>query len=90
MYWIETKEWEYLTIFNLTNPSILSSRVVNMVFEGLDTHAEITLNGNKIFDTDNMYRIWTADVKNILYTVNNTLSVYFRSAPVHDEEKAAE
>lgn len=84
MYWIETKEWEYLTIFNLTNPSILKSRVVNMVFEGLDTHAEITLNGVKVFDTDNMYRIYTADVKNILYTVNNTLSIYFRSAAIHD------
>ena len=35
-------------------------------FKGLDTHADVYLNDWQILTADNMFRGWTADVKNVL------------------------
>jgi len=43
-YWVEVLDWEYQTNFTVPD-DILSKSVVELVFEGLDTHANITLNG---------------------------------------------
>ena len=56
--------------------------MVELVFEGLDTHAKITLNEILIGSANNYHRTWSFDVKDILKVGDspNTLSVYFSSA----------
>lgn len=45
MYWIETLDWVYQMSFDLDpKKNILSSNVINLIFEGLDTHADVYLN----------------------------------------------
>ena len=39
-------------------PSILNQTVFELVFEGLDTFAEINLNGLLLGKTDNSFRTW--------------------------------
>ena len=48
-------------------------------FNGLDTVADIELNGRKLGSTDNMHRIWDFRVKDIIRKKANSLTVYFHS-----------
>lgn len=43
---------------------------LNLVFHGIDTAAEVTLNGERILTTDNMFTRYRVDVHGILKTKN--------------------
>jgi beta-mannosidase len=43
MYQLEDKDWEYSTHFTVP-ANILSKNIQNLIFEGVDTHADIYLN----------------------------------------------
>ncbi len=58
---------------------LLSHDRVYLRCDGLDTVAEITLNGKHLAETDNMHRMYRFDVKGLLRAGENTLSVLFRS-----------
>ena len=62
LLWISNHPWTYTTQFNVKG-SMLNQEVVELVFEGIDTYASVTLNGEKLFDADNMFRTWKVDVK---------------------------
>ena len=47
-----------------------------MVFEGLDTYADVWFNGEKIIHADNMFRTYSCDVKDLIKE-NNTIKVKF-------------
>eukprot|EP00347_Sterkiella_histriomuscorum_P013880 403363013 len=87
-YWIEVEDWEYKTQFKVSQ-DILNKQVVEMVFEGLDTHATVNLNGQDILKANNMHRTWVIDVKNVLSkdAINN-ITIHFNSAPLHDLQAA--
>ena len=51
-----------------------------MVFDGLDTYADVFLNGKLILQADNMFRGWTVDVKPFIKRTNNVLLIKFASA----------
>lgn len=70
--------------FDIANSAILQKDFVNLVFEGLDTHADITLNGVALFHADNMHRKWIVDSKTYLTLKNNVLAIHFYSAAIHD------
>lgn len=76
--WIDKEDWIYKTTFNLTHDWLSKDRIV-LDFKGLDTHADIYLNGVKILVADNMFRAWTIDVKEWLKLENNELKIYFHS-----------
>jgi beta-mannosidase len=59
-----------------------------LVFEGLDTYCDIYLNGNKILSTNNMFRRYEVNVKN-LFLVNN-ITLRFNSSAVMDVLKQKE
>lgn len=42
--WVDNTDWTYETNFTLTQ-AVLNRQVIEMVFEGLDTHTEVILNG---------------------------------------------
>jgi len=79
LQWIDDLNWIYETNFDL--PADISSSVpVMLVFEGLDTVAEIKLNGVKVGMTDNMFRQYDIDISSQLKQQNNELQVIFTSA----------
>ena len=76
LLWISNHPWTYATQFNV-NQKMLEEDVVELVFEGIDTYAEVYLNGEKLFDADNQFRIWKQDVKPLLKPQDNRLELLF-------------
>lgn len=87
--WISKKDWVYRTTFTLSAEE-LRIPGIDLVFEGLDTHASVTINGIEILKASNMFRTWEVPVKNILKAGQNTIEIYFRSPEDYNLEKAAE
>ena len=86
--WIAEKDWIYTRTFNVP-ASVLAEEQVLLRCEGLDTFATITLNGREIARTDNMYRTWEFDVKDVLVAGENRIQVYFASTLDYIAEKEA-
>jgi beta-mannosidase len=76
--WVGLSDWQYQTRFQV-DADTLGREHLELVFDGLDTLAQVTLNGQKILDADNMFRRWTVEVKPLLKRGANTLEVTFRS-----------
>jgi beta-mannosidase len=78
MQWIDKEDWEYKTTFDVDG-KVFSREHAVLVFEGLDTYADVVLNGDTIIRADNMFRRWDADVKGLLREKGNELTVHFYS-----------
>jgi len=76
--WIDKTDWEYKTTF-FVDGEILRREVAELEFEGLDTYAEVSVNGNTVLNADNMFRTWKADVKKYLKEGDNELHIVLRS-----------
>ena len=76
--WIDRESWEYRTILR-ADVALLSHARVELVFAGLDTFAEVFVNGQTVLFADNMFRSWRADVKAQLHAGDNVIVVRFRS-----------
>ena len=76
--WIGETDWEYKTVFEVS-PETLSNQNIELIFEGLDTYADVFLNGEKILSADNMFRTWDLNVKSILKAGQNELRIYFHN-----------
>lgn len=72
--WMGLSDWVYRTRFDV-DPATLARRHAELVFEGLDTFAEVYLNGHKLLDADNMFRRWAVSAKPWLHVGANTLEV---------------
>jgi beta-mannosidase len=79
--WIGKTDWEYQTTFRITQ-QLLAHKQVELVFEGLDTYAEVYLNDSLVLHADNMFRTWRVKTNN-LRMGDNTLKVVFRS-PINE------
>jgi len=78
LQWIGEENWDYKKTFTV-DAVVLQKKHVELVFDGLDTYAEVYLNGQLILSADNMFRQWRADVKKILKPKNQLL-IRFSSA----------
>ncbi|HEU0296792.1 MAG TPA: glycoside hydrolase family 2 protein [Anaerolineales bacterium] len=78
--WVAETDWEYCTTFQAA-PALLKEARQYLVCDGLDTLAEVSLNGILLGKTDNMYRQWKWDVTGALRAGANEISILF-SAPV--------
>ena len=76
--WVDKEDWIYETYFDLI-PDELKNTNVDLVFDGLDTYADVYLNDSLIIRADNMFRQWQAPVKSLLKEKDNHLKVYFHS-----------
>ena len=76
LLWISDHPWTYTLDFDV-DYKVLKKEVVELVFEGIDTYAEVLLNGQKLFDANNQFRIWKQDVKPLLKPKDNHLEVLF-------------
>jgi beta-mannosidase len=79
LQWIDKADWEYKTVFNV-DAQTFSKKNIKLVFDGLDTYADVYLNGKLILQADNMFRGWTVDVKTLIKRSNNVLMIKFASA----------
>nr|WP_216673906.1 glycoside hydrolase family 2 protein [Saccharibacillus endophyticus] len=83
LQWIDKQDWVYETTF--TAPSeLLRQDNISLVFDGLDTYADVELNGERILSADNMFRTWNVPVKTHLKDGENTLRILFRS-PINED-----
>ena len=57
LQWIGLADWEYQTTFQLDTATLAHDHV-DLVFEGLDTFADVYLNDQAILHADNMFRRW--------------------------------
>ena len=84
--WVENVTWIYTSTFDADSVVFQNDRI-ELVFEGLDTHATVVLNNNTVLEAHNMWRKWTIDVKNILKQTGNTMTVTFYPAPLYDQQQ---
>ncbi|KDQ64291.1 glycoside hydrolase family 2 protein [Jaapia argillacea MUCL 33604] len=89
--WIGETEWVFKTTFSVKDTELAAPNV-DLVFDGLDTFATVTLNGQKILQTFNQFIHHRVPVKEILKSGSNELSISFDSAFLtgRDVEKAHE
>ena len=78
LHWIEKENWEYRMVFNV-DAEQLNHKHHELYFEGLDTYAEVFLNGEQILDANNMFRSWRVDVSGKLKEKGNELQIVFTS-----------
>lgn len=76
--WIDKEDWVYQTTFDLS-PALAGKKNLRIRFKGLDTYADVYLNGQKIISADNMFRQWTAGIRPLVKPAGNVLKVYFHS-----------
>ncbi len=79
LQWIEKENWEYQTTFSVPS-SLLAYKELDIVFDGLDTYADVYLNDQLILQADNMFRQWKVGIKKLLKPTGNKLYILFRSA----------
>ncbi|HEX6035576.1 MAG TPA: glycoside hydrolase family 2 protein, partial [Anaerolineales bacterium] len=87
--WVADRDWEYCQEF-IVPPELLEEDRVDLVCAGLDTLAEVTLNGQLLGKTNNMFRTYRWAVKERLFSGINTLTIVFRSpvAYINARQKA--
>ncbi len=78
--WVAESDWEYRRIFSV-DKALTGEEHHSLVCDGLDTLAEVSLNGALLGRTDNMFRCWTWEVRPLLKEGENELKIIFR-APV--------
>lgn len=84
--WVEREDWEYRTLFKVPKALLDRDRIV-LELEGLDTYADVFLNGEKILEADNMFLGYEIDVREFIRAGENELRVYFHSPVKKGMEK---
>lgn len=78
LQWIGLTDWEYTNVFEVT-PAVLRRAHIELVFEGLDTLADVELNSLPVLSAENQFRTWRIDAKPHLHAGRNTLRIVFHS-----------
>ena len=76
LQWIPQHQWDYSLKFDVDN-KVWNQDNIDLIFNGLDTYADVWLNGEKILHSDNMFVRYEKDVKNLLKKRDNELKVHF-------------
>ena len=76
--WVSNLDWVYKTEFEL-DTALQSKDHINLIFDGLDTYAEVSLNGKTLFKSENMFLKNQIDLKSLLKKGKNELIVVFTS-----------
>jgi beta-mannosidase len=76
LQWIEETDWEYSTTFDVPD-DLLAHEHLDLVADGLDTLATITLNGQEVARTENMFVGYRFPVREGLRPGRNELQIHF-------------
>lgn len=77
--WVENEDWEYSGSFKCDKQT-LQNKHIELLFEGLDTYATVSINGKQLLVANNMFRSWKRDVKSFLKPGLNEVKIIFESA----------
>ncbi|WP_243226323.1 glycoside hydrolase family 2 protein [Microbacterium sp. CIAB417] len=77
--WIGLVDWTYEDAFSVTAAELATGARHDLVFDGIDTVAAVTLNGVHLADVANQHRSYRFDVTSLLVAGENRLVVAFRS-----------
>lgn len=80
--WVENEDWDFKKSFTVTAEQLRRDAAL-LHFAGLDTHADVFLNGSRIVRSENMFVSHDADVKNLLREGENQLYIRFYSPIRH-------
>ena len=86
LQWIDKVNWEYKTTFNIDPDAIKRDRIA-LDFKGLDTYADVFVNGAQVLSANNMFREWLVDVKPQVKEGANELRILFRSPIIEGLKK---
>lgn len=75
LFW---KDYIFTRTFDVDEELFAQQHIV-LVCEGLDTLAEISINGTFLAKTDNMHRTWKFQTKELLHTGKNEIQIVFHS-----------
>lgn len=75
LFW---KDYVFTRTFDV-DEELLAQQHIVLVCEGLDTLAEISINGTFLAKTDNMHRTWKFQAKKLLHPRKNEIQIVFRS-----------
>src|SRR5574344_1718583 len=78
LQWIDKEDWIYETKFSMSD-EMMNKNNVDLIFEGLDTYADVYINDKLALKADNMFRTWRVKAKELLHRGENTLRIYFNS-----------
>ena len=84
--WIDKVDWEYKTTFSVDKKMLDKDRI-ELDFRGLDTYADVFVNGEQVLQADNMFREWKADVKEAVKEGDNELHIILRSPIIEGIKK---
>ncbi len=76
--WVAERDWEYRLAFPL-DPALAREEHVELVCAGLDTVAEVFLNGERLGEARNMFRSYRWPVRERLHPEGNTLIIRLHS-----------
>ncbi len=76
--WVAESDWEYCRVFTV-DKSLLAEPNLSLVCDGLDTLADVYINGAYIGHAENMFRRWEWDVKGLLKAGQNEIRIAFGS-----------
>lgn len=76
--WVGRSDWEYRGRIE-ANAALLARDHVELVFDGLDTFATVSVNGTAVLTADNAHRRWRVDVKPLLKPGANVILIRFAS-----------
>lgn len=87
--WVTEADWEYRRSFT-PEAALLAQERVYLVCEGLDTLAEVSLNGQPVGETRNMFRPYEWEITSLLRPGENQIAVRFRSPVRYVQERQAQ
>jgi beta-mannosidase len=80
--WIGETDWEYRAVFE-ADAELFKHERIDLVCEGLDTIAEVRVNGTEVGRAANMFHPHRFDLRTALRAGTNELSITFRSPLKH-------
>lgn len=86
--WVEHDDWVYTRTFELDGEQ-LRSQALELVFEGIDTFAEVSLNGTVLGRTENMFISYRFDIRGIAQAKNElSVRIFSPTETMKEKEKA--
>ncbi len=89
LQWIGETAWVYRRAFHVDDALLRHDRVL-LRCAGLDTLATLTVNGQRVARTDNMFRTGEFDVKPLLTAGENVIEVQFDPATAYIRQRQAD
>lgn len=84
--WVGLAGWQYRRTLAVT-PAMLARDHLDLVFDGLDTFATVSINGHDALRADNAHRQWRIAAKPFLHVGANTILIAF-AAPIRTLQPA--